>query len=114
MQNRIYEAFNGRTRDELLMRRSSSISITPDRRWRDGPPHKIRNALTRHSAISPPAEFAGTFTAKSDRLRNPDQLRRSPVAPPALILGISVISRSAPGWPATLALDATKKTKARR
>jgi putative transposase len=38
-----------------------------------------------HSALGylTPAEFAGAFTATGDRLRNPDQLRRSPVAPPA-------------------------------
>jgi len=36
------------------MRRSSTTSITPDRRWRDGPPYTIRSALTQRSAISPP------------------------------------------------------------
>ena len=36
------------------MRRSSRTSITPDRRWRDGPPHTIRSALTQRSGISPP------------------------------------------------------------
>ena len=30
-----------------------------------------------------PAAYAATFTATDDRLRNPDQLRRSPVAQPA-------------------------------
>lgn len=40
-----------------------------------------------HSALGylTPAAFAGTFAATGDRLRNPDQLRRSPVAPPALL-----------------------------
>jgi putative transposase len=32
-----------------------------------------------------PATLARTFTATADRLRNPDQLRRSSVAPSALI-----------------------------
>jgi Integrase core domain len=32
-----------------------------------------------------PAAFAGTFTATSDCLRKPDQLRRSPVAPSAIM-----------------------------
>ncbi len=35
-----------------------------------------RNTLTL-------AAYAATFTATDDRLRNPEQLRRSPVAPPA-------------------------------
>ncbi len=30
-----------------------------------------------------PAAFAANLTATGDRLRNPDQLRRAPVAPPA-------------------------------
>jgi putative transposase len=35
-----------------------------------------------HSALGylTPAAYAATFTATADRLRNPDQLRRSPVA----------------------------------
>jgi putative transposase len=67
------------------MRRSSTILITLDRRWRFGPQHTIRSALTRRSAISPPAEFAVALSATGDRLRNLDQLRRSAVAPPALL-----------------------------
>ena len=45
------------------------------------------NQKRRHSALGylTPAEFAGAFTATGDRLRNLDQLRRSPVAPPALL-----------------------------
>jgi hypothetical protein len=37
-----------------------------------------------HSALryQTPAAFAATFTATGDRPSNPDQLRRSPVAPP--------------------------------
>jgi len=85
MQNGICEAFNGRMRDELL---NETIFYDLDH---------ARSALARwtaaynqkrpHSALGylTPAAFAGTFTATSDRLRNPDQLRRSPVAPPALL-----------------------------
>jgi putative transposase len=38
-----------------------------------------------HSSLKyqTPATYAATFTATRDRLRNPDQLRQSPVAPPA-------------------------------
>jgi len=85
MQNGICEAFNGRMRDELL-----NETIFYDL-------HHARAALARwvdtynrqrpHSALGymTPAAFAGTFTATGGRLRNPDQLRRPPVAPPALL-----------------------------
>ncbi len=45
------------------------------------------NQRRPHSALGylTPAAFAGTLAATDDRLRNPDQLRRSPVAPPALV-----------------------------
>ena len=42
-----------------------------------------QNARIRRSAISRPRPSRRTFTATGDRLRNPDQLRRSHVAPPA-------------------------------
>lgn len=45
-------------------------------------PHSSLKYLT-------PAAYAATFTATGIRLRNPDQLRRSPVAPPAL-LGVQI------------------------
>ena len=85
MQNGICEAFNGRMRDELL-----NETIFYDL-------HHARAALARwvdtynrqrpHSALGymTPAAFAGTFTATGGRLRNPDQLRRPPVAPQALL-----------------------------
>ena len=43
------------------------------------------NGQRPHSSLKylTPAAYAATFTATGDRLRNPDQLRRSPVAPPA-------------------------------
>ena len=85
MQNGICEALNGRMRDELL---NETIFYDLDH---------ARSALARwtasynqqrpHSAIGylTPAAFAATFTAMGDRLRNPDQLRRSPIAPSALL-----------------------------
>jgi Integrase core domain len=81
MQNGICEAFNGRMRDELL---NETIFYDLDHaraalaRWANG-----YNQQRPHSALDymTPAAFAGTFTATGDRLRNPDQLRRSPVAP---------------------------------
>jgi putative transposase len=41
------------------------------------------NGERPHSSLKyqTPAAYAATFTATDDRLRNPDQLRRSPVAP---------------------------------
>jgi transposase InsO family protein len=44
--------------------------------YNDERPHSSLTYLT-------PAAYAATFTATGDRLRNPDQLRRSPVALPA-------------------------------
>ena len=81
MQNGICEAFNGRMRDELL---NETIFYDLDHarsalaRWTAG-----YNQQRPHSALGylTPAAFAGTLTATGDRLRNPGQLRRSPVAP---------------------------------
>jgi len=83
MQNGICEAFNGRMRDELL---NETIFYDLDHarsalaRWVDG-----YNRQRPHSALGymTPAAFAGTFTATGGRPRNPDQLRRPPVAPTA-------------------------------
>jgi putative transposase len=85
MQNGICEAFNGRMRDELL---NETIFYDLDHarsslaRWTAS-----YNQQRPHSAIGylTPAAFAATFTATGDRLRNPDQLRRSPIAPSALL-----------------------------
>ena len=83
MQNGICEAFNGRMRDELL---NETIFYDLDQarpviaRW-----VASYNQSCPHSAIGylTPAAYAATFTATDDRLRNPDQLRRSSVTPPA-------------------------------
>ena len=85
MQNGICEAFNGRMRDEFL---NETIFYDLDHarsalaRWTGG-----YNQQRPHSALGylTPAAFAGTLTTTGDRLRNPDQLRRSPVAPAALL-----------------------------
>ena len=80
MQNGFCESFNGRMRDELLNETlffglgharekiSSWVSDYNHRR-----PHSSLGYAT-------PAEYAANLTATGDRLRNPDQLRRSPVA----------------------------------
>src|SRR6476620_3426000 len=50
-----------------------------------GGSHADYNGQRPHSSLQylTPAAYAATFTATGARLRNPDQLRRSPVAPPA-------------------------------
>ena len=85
MQNGICEAFNGRMRDELL---NETIFYYLDHarvalpRWvksyNDERPHSALRYLT-------PAAYAANLTAMGNRLRNPDQLCRSPVAPSALL-----------------------------
>jgi putative transposase len=83
MQTGICEAFNGRRRDELL---NETIFYDLDyarvalARWT-----AAYNQKRPHSAIGylTPEAFAGTLTATGERRRNPDQLRRPPVAPPA-------------------------------
>lgn len=83
MQNGFVESFNGRMRDELLnetlfldldyARRAISAWIADYNHHR---PHSSLGYLT-------PAAFAANLTATGDQLRNPDQLRRSPVTIPA-------------------------------
>jgi putative transposase len=85
IQNAFVESFNGRMRDELL-NETLFFGITEAR-------SKIAawvadyNGERPHSSLKyqTPAAYAATFTATGDRLRNPDQLRQSPVAPPAPI-----------------------------
>jgi putative transposase len=82
-QNGFAESFNGRMRDELL---NETLFFNLDharkaiKTWIDD-----FNQARPHSAIGyqTPADYAATFPATDDRLRNPDQLRRSSVAPPA-------------------------------
>jgi len=83
MQNGFCESFNGRMRDELLNERlffglnharTSIASWIAD--YNERRPHSAIGYLT-------PARYAANLTATCDRLRNPDQLRRSHVAPPA-------------------------------
>ena len=83
MQNGYVESFNGRMRDELL---NESLFFGIDH---------ARNAIAEwvedyntarpHSSLGyqTPAAYATKLTATIDRLRNPDQLRRSIVASPA-------------------------------
>jgi len=80
MQNGFVESFNGRMRDELL---NETLFFDLDdaraklaawvRDYNDQRPHSALGYIT-------PAAYAATFTATGDRLRNPDQHRRSPVA----------------------------------
>jgi putative transposase len=83
MQNGICEAFNGRMRDELLnetifydLDHARSVIARWVASYNQRRPHSALGYLT-------PAAYAASFTATDDRLRNPDQLRRSSVAQPA-------------------------------
>ncbi|MCK1668873.1 IS3 family transposase [Bradyrhizobium sp. 153] len=83
MQNGFVESFNGRMRDELL--NETLFFDLDDARA------KIANWLADYNLQRPhsslkymtPAAYAAHLTATDDRLRNPDQLRRSSVAPTA-------------------------------
>ena len=83
MQNGFCESFNGRMRDELL-NESLFLGLNHARskitNWVDD-----YNQRRPHSALAylTPAAYAANLSATCDRLRNPDQLRRSHVAPPA-------------------------------
>lgn len=59
--------FNGRMRNELLASPCSSISMTPEQ-------------------DRMPLAYVAHLIATDDRMRNADQLRRSPVAPPPHVL----------------------------
>jgi transposase InsO family protein len=80
MQNGFCESFNGRMRDELL---NETLFLGLDHArekiatWVDD-----FNHLRPHSALAyqTPAAFAANLSATCDRLRNPDQLRRTHVA----------------------------------
>ena len=80
MQNGFCESFNGRMRDELL---NETLFFGLDHaRAKIGAWANDYNHRRPHSSLgyATPAEYAANLTATGDRLRNPDQLRRSPVA----------------------------------
>ncbi len=85
MQNGYVESFNGRMRDELL-NESLFFGLDHARQviatWAED-----YNTTRPHSSLgyTTPAAYAASLTATDARLRNPDQLRRSPVASPAPI-----------------------------
>lgn len=83
-QNGFIESFNGRMRDELL-NESLFFGLEHARAkiklWVDD-----YNNTRPHSALGyiPPVAYAAKLAATGGRLRNPDQLRRPPVATTAL------------------------------
>jgi len=80
MQNGFCESFNGRMRDELL---NESLFFGLDHaRQVIGTWAHDYNTARPHSSLGyrTPAAYAAALTATGARLRNPDQLRRSPVA----------------------------------
>jgi transposase InsO family protein len=83
VQNAFVESFNGRMRDEFL--NETLFFDLNDARSKVAQWVADYNGERPHSSLKyqTPAAYAATFTATGDRLRNPDQLRRSPVAPPA-------------------------------
>lgn len=83
MQNGFIESFNGRMRDELL---NETLFFDLDHaRQTIGEWLTDYNLRRPHSSLGylTPAAFAANLTATGDQLRNPDKLRRSPVAQPA-------------------------------
>jgi transposase InsO family protein len=82
MQNGFVESFNGRMRDELL---NETLFFDLDHARAEIASWALDFNLQRpHSSLGylTPAAFAANLTATDDRLRNPDQLRRSSVANP--------------------------------
>ena len=82
IQNAFVESFNGRMRDEFL--NETLFFDLDDARTRIAAWVADYNGERPHSSLQyqTPAAYAATFTATDDRLRNPDQLRRSSVASP--------------------------------
>ena len=79
-QNPFAESFNGRMRDELL---NETLFFDLDHaRYKFASWVEDYNTRRPHSALgySTPAAYAANLTATGGRLRNPDQLRRPPVA----------------------------------
>ena len=83
IQNAFVESFNGRMRDELL--NETLFHDLDDARAKIAAWVADFNLERPHSALGylTPSAYAANLTATDDRLRNPDQLRRSSVAPPA-------------------------------
>ncbi len=83
MQNGFVESFNGRMRDELL--NETLFFNLDDARAKIAAWVVDFNTERPHSALGylTLAAYANNFTATDDRLRNPDQLRRSHIAPNA-------------------------------
>ncbi|WP_430640670.1 integrase core domain-containing protein, partial [Bradyrhizobium brasilense] len=80
MQNGFVESFNGRMRDELL--NETLFFGLDDARAKLATWVADYNGERSHSSLQylTPAAYAASLTATGARLRNPDQLRRSPVA----------------------------------
>ncbi|WP_409998260.1 MULTISPECIES: IS3 family transposase [unclassified Bradyrhizobium] len=83
IQNAFVESFNGRMRDEFL--NETLFFGLDDARRKLASWVADYNGERPHSSLKyeTPVAYAAILTATGDRLRNPDQLRRSPVAPPA-------------------------------
>lgn len=83
MQNGFAENFNDRMRDELL--HEALFFYLDDARTKLAAWVAHYNGERPHSSLHhlTPAAYAATLTATAARLRNSDQLRRSPVASPA-------------------------------
>jgi putative transposase len=83
IQNAFVESFNGRMRDEFL--NETLFFDLDDARNKLAEWIADYNGARPHSSLKyqTPAAYAAALTATGDRLRNPDQLRRSPVAPTA-------------------------------
>jgi transposase InsO family protein len=80
MQNGFMESFNGRMRDEFL--NETLFFDLDDARAKIAAWVADFNTARPHSALGylTPEAYAANFIATDDRLRNPDQLRRSPLA----------------------------------
>ena len=96
-QNGFVESFNGRMRDALL-NETLFFSLDHARRtmacwvadFNHCPPYSALGYLT-------PAAHAAILAATNDRLRNPDQLRRSFVAPPTQLRQVDQRALAAAG-----------------
>ena len=83
MQNGFVESFNGRMRDELL--NETLFFDLDDARAKIAAWVADYNLQRPHSSLKylTSAAYAAHLTATDDRLRNPNQLRRTSIAPPA-------------------------------